>query len=236
MPHSNDTGQTWLPGVSPVAEFRTVDLCIEHFCRKFLATFPQDSGPPLPADLDDLALACLLLAHEHGPRSPKRITLALSSCLSAVRTRFWGDQLPWRLALDICLDNPDQQTGLNQLIANLDHGNSSIRLWMMEIAWLVRERLDPDEAVHKLLNNVANTLGSWDAAVGLCAAIHREEGYFWISAEGHEPEDYTEQYLERLAFTRDRGVHAFSARFEHRELRLRRRIESLSLIQPARED
>ena len=60
-------------------------------------------------------------------------------------------------------------------------------------------------------------------------------GNFWISAEGHEPEDYTEQYQQRLTFIRERGVHSFAARFERQELRLRRRIESIALIQPARE-
>ena len=235
MTRSDDTGQTWLPGVPPPAEFRIADLCIEHLGREFLAALPQDCGPPLPAESDDLALACLLLAHEHGTRSPDRTTLALESCLAAVSTRFWGDQLPWRVALEFCLHNPNRRTGLNELSANLDHPNSSIRLWMMEIAWLVRERLDPDEAVPKLLGNVANTLGSWDAAAGLCAALHREEGYFWISAEGHEPEDHEEQYQRRLTSIRERGVHAFSARFEHRELRLRRRVDALALTLPARD-
>jgi hypothetical protein len=235
MPSTEQTGQTWLQGVPPPAEFRVADLCIDHLSRQFLATLPSNHQQPLPADLDDLALACLLVAYEHGNRSPLRTTNALESCLAAVGTRFWGDQLPWRLALEFCLHNPKQRLGVNELSASLDHNNSSIRLWMLKIAWLVRQKLDPDEAVPKLLNNMANTLGNWDASAGLCSALHQEEGYFWISAEGHEPEDYADQYQQRLGFIRERGLPAFTAQFEHLELRLRRKTDPFSLSQHAPE-
>lgn len=235
MTRSDDTGQTWLPGVPPPAEFRIADLCIEHLGREFLAALPQDCGPPLPAESDDLALACLLLAHEHGTRSPDRTTLALESCLAAVSTRFWGDQLPWRVALEFCRHNPSWRHSVGELTANLDHHNSSIRYWMLEIAWLVRDRLEPDQAVPKLLNNVADTLLGWEAAAGLCAALHQDEGLFWISADAHKPQNHPEQYRQRLTDVRERGLPAFSAGLERSELLVRRRVDALALTLPARD-
>jgi hypothetical protein len=234
-PRTDTTGQRWLHGIPPPAEHRVADVCLYRLCRQFHAACPPGDGPPLPAELDDLARACLLLAHEHGSRSPDCTTHAMEECLSAVRARFWGDQLPWRLALACCRHNPNGRQGLGELTANLDHHNSSIRLWMLELAWLIRDRLDPDCAVPKLLNNAANTLGHWDAAAGLCRALHRNDDNFWVSADAHEPEDFADQYRQRLKFIRERGLPAFTARFENMELRLRRLIDDAALALPAPE-
>jgi hypothetical protein len=232
MPQVDESGQGWLAGVPPAAEYRVADACLAALSHRFRTACPPRDGPPLSSELDDLALACLLLAHEHGDRSPEGTTQLLEACLTAVRARFWGDQLPWRLALGCCRHNPNARQGLGELTANLDHHNSATRLWIFKLAWLVRARLDPDHAVPKLLNNVANNLGHWDAAAGLCAALHRNGDYFLISAETHEPDGFADQYRDRLKFIRERGVPAFTARFETLELRLRRLVDATALLLP----
>ncbi len=143
--------------------------------------------------------------------------------------RFWGDLLPWQLAMEFCQDNPCGLSGLETLTANLDHHNASIRRWMFDLAWCVRDRLNPVEAYARLFKNVANTLGHWQSALGLCRAFFPTDEIFWSVADGFAPENFGAQYAERLAFARKHGLPASQLVFEQMELRVRRKISDTSL-------
>ena len=95
---------------------------------------------------------------------------------------------------------------------------------MFDLAWCVRERLNPVEASVRLLKNVADTLGYWDSALGLCRSQFPTDEAFWAFADYFQPKELSEQYRERMDFARKQGLLIFQQRFERGELRLRRLI------------
>ena len=222
-------GQFWLPGVPAPCCNRVVDVCLRKLCQTFCEQCPPPTVSPLSSQLDDISLACLLLADEWGNRSPEATSAALAACLDKVAGRFWGDFLPWRLALEFCQHNPHGVSGLEELTANLDHHNSSIRLWMFDLAWCVRHRLNSVDATVRLLKNVADTLGYWDSALGLCRALFPTDEAFFGCADKFQPKDFADQYRGRLAFARKQGLAVFQQRFERIELQLRRIISESAL-------
>ena len=222
-------GQIWLPGVPSPTCTRVADVCLRKLCRKFLDKCPPPTVIPLPSELDDLSLACLLLAVGWGSRAPEATSADLAACLDKAAGRFWGDRLPWCLALDFCKHNPRGVSGLDDLTANLDHHNSSIRFWMFEMAWCVRTRLNPVEATVRLLKDVADTLGYWDSALGLCRSLYPTDVPFWAMVDNFKPENLANQYQDRIALARKEGLPLFAQRFLRLELRLRRLIDQSAL-------
>jgi hypothetical protein len=217
-------GQVLRPGVlSPICT-RIADVCLRKLCRKFLDQCPPPTVRPMPSELDDLSLACLLLGVEWGNSAPEKTSADLAACLDKVAGRFWGDLLPWQLALEFCRHNPTGIYDLQTLTSNLDHHNSSIRLWMFDLAWCVRGRLNPVEATARLLQNVAATLGYWDSALGLCRSLVATDEEFWGMADKFHPKDFAEQYQDRIKLARKDGLPVFQQRFERMELRLRRLV------------
>ena len=78
---------------------RVADACLSRLARSFSEKCPPSDTCPLPSQLDDLCLACLLLAAEWGGHAPATTTEELTACGEKVSGRFWGDLLPWQLAL-----------------------------------------------------------------------------------------------------------------------------------------
>lgn len=218
-------GQFWLPGIPAPPCNRVVDVCLRRLCQTFCEQCPPPTAGTLPPRLDDISLACILLADEWGNRSPEATSTALAACLDKVAGRFWGDLLPWRLALEFCQHNPRGVSCLEDLTTNLDHHNSSIRRWMFDLAWCVRHRLNSVEATGRLLKNVADTLGHWDSSLGLCRALFPTDEAFFGCADKFQAKEFADQqYRERLDIARERGLAVFQQYFERMELRLRRII------------
>ncbi len=218
-------GQVWLPGVLPPCFHRVADVCVQELARMFCEKCPLPSVSPLPAELDKLSLACLLLAAEWGNRSPEATSASLAACLDKAAGRFWGDLLPWQLALGCCHHNPRGVCGTDELTANLDHHNSSIRLWMFELAWCIRNKVNGENVVPRLLKNVADTLSHVSTSLSLCRAMFPTDEAFWRAAdEFRPPPDFEKQYRERIALARKEGLAKLQSHFEGMELGLRQLI------------
>src|SRR5438094_218524 len=95
----DELGQVWLPGVPSPEAVRVADTCLQQLCRTFHEC-PKLTNRPLSFELDVLSLATLLLTVEWGDRSPQATSDCLSACLTQISDRFWGDLLPWQLALE----------------------------------------------------------------------------------------------------------------------------------------
>ena len=223
------TGQVWLPGLPPPRCHRVADECLSKLCRAFRETCPAPTVHQLPLKSDDLSLACLLLASEWGSQSPPATSAALSACLDTAAGRFWGDLLPWQLALELCQHSPPSTDSLEKLTCNLDHDSSSIRLWMFDLAWCVSDKLNHVEATARLLKDVADTLGYWGSALGLCRSLFPSDEAFWATADEFQAGGFADQYQKRMSHARERGPGIFQLRFLRRELRLRRLIGQTAL-------
>jgi hypothetical protein len=222
-------GQTWLPGVPAPAYLRVADVGLQRLCSKFIEQYPATPVGSLPVELDDLTLACLLMAFEWGASSPAETTNALNECMQKAGNRFWFDRLPWQLAIDFCTQEHRGANFLDELTASFDHHNSSIRMWMFDVGWCVRQALNPVEAVPRLMKNVADTLGHWDASLGLCRSFFPTDEAFWQAANEFQPEDLADQYRQRMELTHKEGLRFFQRHFERRELRVRQLINQSTL-------
>lgn len=200
------------------------DVILADLCADFRGRCPADNHKPLPPELDDLILACLMVATERGPGTPVATVQELNLCLNLVSGRWWGDQLAWLLAMEHCVYD-GKNRARNELSDNLNHHQSNIRGWMFNLAWFIRHELDRDEVVPRLLENTAGTLGGWDMSLGLCRALFDNDELFEQATLLYQPEDYAQQYHERIEHAKKQGYARYLYPFEMIELRLRRLID-----------
>jgi len=179
-----------------------------------------------PRTLDELALAAVLLAREHGASFTNVAWQQVEAniALTGSRSVPWIDRLPWRLATAARLELPFESVGIEELECNLDHHNSSMRVWTMEVAWMVSPWLLTESAMPLLLQNVAGTLTGAEMAWGLAGALFDSEERFYVEAESWQPEGFAEQYAERVVVFKGMGLLATQAPFWKMEATCRRLI------------
>ncbi len=163
-----------------------------------------ERGRPPPRQVDEIDLAALLLAFEHGAgfsstawQNADRNTKSCQHVYLA-----WLDQLLWLLGHASCSD-ASEHFKIRQLVGNLNHGNSSIRVWMMEVEWMIRGALPREEVIPVLLENVASTLTGVDMAWGLAQSLCKSREEFLRRATSFEPADFAAQYADRVAELRN---------------------------------
>ena len=241
--------QLSLPALTPAPS--AAERAFVVLARKWLEEI-QTAGRILPASADTLALSCLLLAVEWGneftniaDKQSEMNSRAAAARLDRVGSHradwvsepnlptpptsqpalSWFDELPWRLCSASMASPSDSRPVKELLTLNLDHHNSSIRSWMMEIGWIARSWLDANEAIPRLLANLADTLVGPFMAAGLAAALTPTEDEFWTLARCFEPRSgFEEQYRERLKYIEEHGVLAVQARFWKLEAQCRKAI------------
>lgn len=187
-------------------------------------------GRALPRRADEIALAALLLAFEHGPgftpAAWREAEENSGQCAHVLAP--WMDRLPWRLA-PVQFTEVARQSAVRELVCNLDHGNSSARIWMMEVAWMVRSVLPRDDASDRLLENVASTLMGVDMAWGLAGGLFETEEEFRLRANSFPPSDFAGQYADRLAVLQGQPLLQTQAHFWWVESRCRRLIAEAAM-------
>lgn len=153
----------------------------------------------VPRVLDETALACVLLSHEQGRSFSSAATSIGDANILLARERSvpWMDELPWFLCRAGMQDAPAWSGGVESVSEGLNHHSSSIRIWMMELAWMIRSWLKPEPTAEKLLENVAGTLCGVSMAWGLAASLFPDEAEFIELANGWVPERFQDQYAER---------------------------------------
>lgn len=221
-------GQPPLPGLEDAptpAERVFVQLC-RRWHEGFALVVP-DHAPPRA--VDELALAAVLFALEHGAafsdvawqQAQENIVLTEARRLS------WMDRLPWRLASAARLMGPGGSRSMEELVHNLDHHNSALRIWTMELGWMVRPWLVRETALPPLLKNVADTLAGVERAWGLAGALFDAVEEFHAAADEWQPEAFAEQYAERVTLFKSRGLTETQASFWKTEAACRRLITEL---------
>jgi hypothetical protein len=158
------------------------------------------------------------------PNPSRKTAVALSDVSWDVS---WDDQLSWELCqVPSIMVAPSETIEVEKLTVNLDHHNSSIRYWMMEIGWMARPWLTGPEAMPRLLKNLADTLGGPFMAAGLAAALVSTVDEFWTLARGFKPNDdrFAEQYADRLKYVKDHGILEMQTPFWNLEAQCRKMI------------
>ena len=191
----------------------------------------------LSAQADTLAKACLLLAVEWGAdfTDAARSEMEANRAMAESRRKpSWIDELPWRLCLTSHIPQPpSDEPAVWELTTNLDHHNSSIRIWMMQLGWMVVPWIDPVEATVRLMKNLADTLSGPFMAAGLAARFFEIKGKperFLSFAKAVKPSDrFENQYHDRLEQVKERGVLAMQVNFWRSEALCRKEIERAAM-------
>ncbi|MEA3365676.1 MAG: hypothetical protein U9Q79_08565, partial [Candidatus Hydrogenedentes bacterium] len=109
---------------------------LEELGSQFVRVCVDHERGPLPMEADQLSYACLLLCDEHADALGTNAPNVIANCLKAARAASlweWIDILPWQCCLER-LGVEKYGNATNQLIGNLDHRRSDIRLFLFEIA------------------------------------------------------------------------------------------------------
>lgn len=230
------------PGLIPIPT--VAERAFLALSREWLAEYEtQTATRQLTSHMGDLALACLILSVEWGGEftDVARKQMEINRVTAAAHDRpSWMNELPWELCQSSYLMSPPQSEAVQELTANLDHHNSSIRSWIMEIGWFVVPWLNPVEATIRLLKNLADTLRGPFMAAGLAARLFDRNDDFLAFAENfirpsRHDEDakyqngMMEQYRSRLKDLKELGIQTVQAPFWETEAICRKEIERAAL-------
>ncbi len=226
-------GQLALPGVDPkplIAERVFLALAREWAVQ---ARNTQE-GHALPRSADELALACLLLAVEWGSvfTNVGQQQMEINREQAAMRRDVsWMDELSWKLCQCAAHAPPlSELDAVQELTANLDHHNSAIRCWIMELSWFAAPWLNPVEASVRLLKNLADTLLGVSMAAGLAARLFKDaESFMAYARDFQPPATFEDQYADRLRMVEELGVLGCQASFWRMEAECRKLIEQTAL-------
>lgn len=183
---------------------------------------------------DILALSCLLLAVEWGAQftDVAREQMEANRDLAAKRRQpSWIDEFPWKLCqVSNFIPSPQESATVQELTANLDHHNSSIRCWMIDLGWFTIPWLNPVEATAKLLKNLADTLGGPFMAAGLAKRFfENSDGFFNFARTFTPPNGFEDQYQTRMKYVKEQGILEMQAPFWRKEALCRKKIEQAVL-------
>jgi hypothetical protein len=186
-------------------------------------------------ETDDIALSCLLLARKYGHTFTKVAHDDINECISTaeeLRT-VWLEKLPWELVSAATEGAPSESCAVERLVANLNHHNSSIRIWLADIAWCVREWLRPETAFEPLMENVATCIGGVDESWGIAATLFKSKQEFYEATDTwkltEDAQDFASQYARRCENFKESGTTAAQAALWNTEARCWQMIAERSL-------
>jgi hypothetical protein len=238
-------------------QVRVAESCLLQLAQYYSA---HCSKPPVEEarsrSVDEASFACLLICESYACLLSDEAINVLLSCRKAIPSSnnpvLWLDILPWDLAIDALRSNPGRtekqlefnysgkywvlapsgmsMSPVNFLVENLTHHNSSIRSFVLELAWFVRKRIPFEKAARALLKNVADTLGYWDWSLGFCSCLFENEEQFWAFADAFEPpHEFFVQYHDRLKTVHEDKLLQCRYHFIELELKLRQMIDEWAL-------
>lgn len=202
--------ETGLPGQPPLpsledrpSKAEMIFLSLSNEWKKGVTAKDAKKDYYLPWDLDELALSCLLLARDYGSSFTEVAKQDMDANITLLEKPLitWIYKLPWQLATASMDENPENSYAVDALVANLNHHNSSIRTWMVEIGWLVRKWLKAEHSLDPLLENIASALVGVEISWGLAASLFENQDDFYEAAKSWElPENvnhFKSQYDDR---------------------------------------
>lgn len=184
------------------------DRCLTHFATRFLEGADGCVDDELPRKMEEAAFACVMLSDTYREQFTENHMPLLHSCCEALKPRPFSyvDMLPFSLCLALLRPEDEITKMLKRHFVN---GQSSIRVYAMELGWILRRHLSHEKCAPLLLKNVADTLGGWVESLALCSAIFPEVDAFWAEANAFDPEPrFANQYQERLERAKEFGLGA----------------------------
>ena len=197
-------GQLNLPGFTEMptlAERAFLILAREWRASKFSS---QERTKAQGAREEISVLSCLLLASRWGRTfTPLPLNEVQTNRYkhSTSATSQWLDDLAWDLCTYALSDETERQSRtIESLIANLSHHSSSIRGWILDLAWLAHSELPTlyaRQAVNELLKNVA--VCCCDCSAVLAARFFlKSDDFVEYACQYRPPAGYEAQYEKNV--------------------------------------
>lgn len=188
-----------LPGQPPLHALRDepsraekLFLSLSEDWRKGFSSAETDTCIFIDDETEKTLLTCLLLAHKLGSSFTEVAYEEIEENISmAERWRCdWIYTLPWQLAMASRLKTPCHSHAIESLAANLNHQNSSIRMWLLQVAWFIRRWMNPETTLDPLLKNVAmSNFGDAQSWVIAATLFQSEDEFFKAVDSWKFPED-----------------------------------------------
>lgn len=191
-----------LPGLSPNLASVALGLLMTQWMEAMNSLPGEETSNPAT---DRLVLAAVLLAQESASLVQGTCQSEVNACLEVARSGSWADldEIPWLLVQGHVTAGKSDSKTVRRIERLLSHHSSSIRTWFHYVAWMIRADLDVDEVRPRLLQNLADKLGAVMESAGLLAVLHPDKVVLDAAADAFEPEEFGEQYLDRLQQIRE---------------------------------
>lgn len=199
----------------------TVKLCLEN----------KESN--LPYRVEQLGFAALYICYNASLPLKDDLDDLLKLCIKTVRKSGSFPQydcLPWQLCFGSLYGFDYAEGTFEYLIGNFTHESSSVREYVMKLGWIVKSDLNIDDCAQPLLRNVANTLGGWDMAAGLCSKLFDNDDMFLEYAKKMTDfGTFQDQYDSRLESIEELKPYVFCLPHLTMEQQIHELIHSISL-------
>lgn len=217
----------------PVADW-LLDHLVQHYLEKFL---DPDRDPRLNREFDTLGLAIMRVVSAYNIVPRPSILEQMEWLCKELEKIDLFDAVPFAISLQI-LHRPYR--GFACVLTDLDCGNSRVRGYALEIAWLIRKRVQirsyPDPYfVRRLLKSVSDTIFHWDMSLVLARSYFASNEDFFRFAERYTPPDdyFVKQYRERIDWAKGDQIRStHNAAFLSRELSVTHLINETLLSLP----
>jgi hypothetical protein len=163
----------------------------EHWWQGISSTLGNESLF-LNDEIEKTQLACLLLAKKYGSSFTKVAYDEIEQNISlAKKWRCeWIYALPWQLAMATQLETPSQSHAIDLLVANLNHQNSTIRMWLLQVTWVLQSWVKRETAFEPLIRNTAGSVFGGDESWVIAATLFESENDFFAEVDRwNAPED-----------------------------------------------
>lgn len=191
-----------LPGLNPTLASVSLGRLMTQWVE-LMKALPE--GETSNQETDRLTLAAVLLAHESAHLVRGTSLAEANKCLEVARSGPWADldEIPWLLVQGYLTTGKADSKAIRRVERMLSHQSSSIREWFHYVAWMIRADLDIEDVRPRLLQNLADKLGAVMESAGLLAVLHPDKVVLDAAADGFEPEEFGDQYRDRLKQIRE---------------------------------
>ena len=143
-----------------------------------------------------------------------------------------ADKFPFILAQALVEHDDLKLTGGCGPYYLLHHHQSSVRDHCFNVIWFFRKHANRELTLKSLFKNLADTLGFVAEAAGLARALFNSDEEFFAAASAVEPpENFADQYQERLNKLKEDGLlQRYQRIFLPLELKVMEKIEKTALL------
>lgn len=190
------------------------DLIVRRIVQELFDSLADDEERIMSRQ-EELRLVALVRALSLRDSVPKELAVdVIPLYYHRFPQRSWYHRVAGAVVLDLALG---QHPGI-WFYGNWWVESSSLREWMLDVAWAMRERLNPMQAIPHLLRSLERShFGDWDMLLRWLLEQHGQSA--WDELHAFVPEAHPDRYPESLQrfLIPDSAISAQTASFQKTE-------------------